>query len=535
MRVPEIEKHIQKEVGRMQRWKRLLTLGLFGLMVVMVAAGGAAAQKPLLMGMNTGAIVTLDPAACYEVEGHWMLANIYDSLVKFKAGSASEIEPCLATEWKVDGQTLKLTLREGVKFSNGDPLEAEDVVYSLKRVVALGASPSWILTQFGVGEEDISAEGNVVKIEMDAPYSPQLVMSCMTYISGVMQKKTILENEKDGDMGADYLDRASIGTGPYYLESWTRNEKIVLKANPHYWGDKPKIDSIMILDIPESSSQLLQLKRGTIDIAWNLEFDQIPEVKITKGLHTTTTPMFKMIYLGMNGVKKPVDNLKVRQAIKSAIDTAGLVQAVGGGVEELHTFIPKGMFGHYEGDPFPYNPEKAKELLAEAGYPDGVEINLVIPDFLATAGTVVKANLDAVGIKTNLQTIAYTTLLGKYREQGIEVVIARWGADYGDPDAMAKPFAHCRTTGQDAKVKQLAWRNAYANPELTDLVEEAQFVQDTEKRKEMYVEIQKEWQENGPFEILYQFSGQIGLRDTVKNFQLSPLTETRLEYVELEQ
>ncbi|HPJ26467.1 MAG TPA: ABC transporter substrate-binding protein, partial [Synergistaceae bacterium] len=234
----------------MQRWKRLLTLGLFGLMVVMVAAGGAAAQKPLLMGMNTGAIVTLDPAACYEVEGHWMLANIYDSLVKFKAGSASEIEPCLATEWKVDGQTLKLTLREGVKFSNGDPLEAEDVVYSLKRVVALGASPSWILTQFGVGEEDISAEGNVVKIEMDAPYSPQLVMSCMTYISGVMQKKTILENEKDGDMGADYLDRASIGTGPYYLESWTRNEKIVLKANPHYWGDKPKIDSIMILDIP---------------------------------------------------------------------------------------------------------------------------------------------------------------------------------------------------------------------------------------------------------------------------------------------
>ena len=517
----------------MQRWKRLLVLGLFGLMVVMVAAGGAAAQKPLLIGMNTGAIVTLDPAACYEVEGHWLLANVYDSLVKFKAGSASEIEPCLATEWNVDGKTLELTLREGVKFSNGDLMEPEDVVYSLKRVVALGASPSWILTQFGVTEDSISAEGNVLKIEMDEPYSPQLVMSCMTYISGVMQKKTILANEKDGDMGADYLDRTSIGTGPYYLESWTRNERIVLKANPHYWGDKPKIDTIMLLDIPESSSQLLQLKRGTIDIAWNLEYDQIPEVQVAKGLSTTTTPMFKMIYLGMNGVIEPLNNVKVRQAIKSAIDTAGLVQAVGGGVKELHSFIPEGMFAHYDGDPFPYNPERAKELLAEAGFPDGVDINLLIPDFLATAGTVVKANLDAVGIRTNLQTIAYTTLLGKYREQGIEVVMARWGADYGDPDAMAKPFAHCRTTGPDAKIKQLAWRNAYANPELTDLVEEAQFVQDPETRKNMYVEIQKKWQEEGPFEILYQFSGQVGLRDAVKNFHLSPLTETRLEFVEI--
>ena len=519
----------------MRRWKGLLVAGLMVLMVMTLVGGAGAAQKPLLIGMNTGTIVTLDPAACYEVEGHWLLANVYDSLVKFKAGSASEIEPCLATDWEVDGKTLKLHLREGVKFSNGELLEPEDVVYSLKRVVALGASPSWILTQFGVTEESISAEGNVIKIEMDEPYSPQLVMSCMTYISGVMQKKTIQANEKDGDMGGDYLDRTSIGTGPYYLESWTRNERIVLKANPHYWGEVPKIDTVMLLDIPESSSQLLQLKRGTIDIAWNLEYDQIPEVQETKGLSTTTTPMFKMIYLGMNGMMEPLDNVKIRQAVKSAINTAGLVQAVGGGVEQLHSFIPKGMFGHYDGDPFPYNPEKAKELLAEAGYPEGIEVNLTVPDFLATAGTVVKANLDAVGIKTNLQTIAYTTLLGKYREQGLEMVIARWGADYGDPDAMAKPFVHCRTTGDDAKIKQLAWRNAYANPELTDLVEEAQFIQDTEKRKEMYVEIQKKWQEEGPFEILYQFSGQVGLRDAVKNFHLSPLTETRLEFVELAQ
>jgi peptide/nickel transport system substrate-binding protein len=503
--------------------------------LVVALAGVAFAARPLVIGMNTGTIVTMDPAACYEVEGHWMLTNIYDSLVKFKAGTASEIEPCLATDWKVDGTTLEFTLREGAKFSDGSPVEAEDVVFSLKRVVSLAKSPSWILTQFGVKEDSITSEGNKVMVEMDEPYSPQLVMSCMTYVSGIVNKEVAMANEVDGDMGMAYLNTASAGSGPYILKDWIRNEKIILEANPHYWGEKPLLDQIVMIDIPESSSQLVQLKGGTIDLAWNLVYDQIPDVEDTEGLSTVTTPMFKQIYLGMNGSIEPLDNVKVRQAIKCAINTEGLVKAVGGGVSELHTFVPKGMFSHYPEDPFPYNPERAKELLAEAGYPDGFEIELTVPDFLATEGTVVKANLSEIGLDVNLQTIAYTSLLGKYRDQGLQMVIARWGADYGDPDAMAKPFGHCRTTGDDAKIKQLAWRNGYANPELTDMIEEAQFIQDTEKRRKLYMDIQEKWLEEGPFEMLYQFSGQVGLKDSVKGFVLSPLTETPLDKVSLEQ
>lgn len=519
----------------MQMLKKFMAYVLFALMIVVMVSSTALAARPLVVGMDTGTIVTLDPAACYEVEGHWMLNNIYDSLVKFKPGSASEIEPCLATEWKVEGTTLEFTLREDAKFSNGSPVEAEDVVYSLKRVIKLAKSPSWILTQFGVTADSIKSEGNVVMMEMDEPYSPQLVMSCMTYISGVVDSEVAEANAKDGDMGMAYFNTASAGSGPYVLKSWKRNEKVVLEANPHYWGEKPMIDSIVLIDIPESSSQLVQLKGGTIDIAWNLKYDQIPDVDDTEGLYTITTPMFKQIYMGMNGSIEPLDNVKVRQAIKCSIDTAGLVKAIGGGVSELHSFVPKGMFSHYSEDPFPYNPERAKKLLAEAGYPDGFEIDLTVPEFLATAGTVAKANLASIGVKANLQTIAYTSLLGKYRKQGLEMVIARWGADYGDPDAMAKPFAHCRTTGDEAKIKQLAWRNGYANPELTDMIEEAQFIQDTEKRKQLYIDIQKKWLEEGPFEIFYQFSGQVGLKDSVKNFMLSPLTETPLPMVHVEE
>jgi len=146
---------------------------------------------------------------------------------------------------------------------------------------------------------------------------------------------------------------------------------------------------------------------------------------------------------------------------------------------------------------------------------------------------VVKSYLEQVGIKINLEVIAYSTLLGKYRKQGLQMVIARWGADYADPDANAKPFAHCRTTGDVAKVKQLAWRNAYANPEITDMVEKAAFIQDRDEREKVYIDLQKKWQSEGVFKILYQMSRQLGISDRVGNFILNELLQTPWELITL--
>jgi peptide/nickel transport system substrate-binding protein len=523
-----------KTMKKSKKSWRILFIAICMGMVLIPFSQCIGEEKVLVMGMNTGAIVSLDPAVCYEIEGGWMLRNIYDSLVKFKAWSASEVEPCMATSWEISGKTLTFTIRKGVKFSNGDPVDAEAVAYSLKRVVTLKKTPAWVLTQFGVTEDSIKAVGNKVEVTMDKAYSPSLVLACMTFITGTVNPKVAEANAKEGDMGMAHLTEHSAGSGPYVLVSWKRNERIVLERNKHYWGRKPQIERIVMIDVPESSSQVVQLKGGDIDIAWNLEYDQIPEIEATKGLSALKSPLFKVIYLAMNPTYPPLDNVLVRRAIKSAIDYKGIVKATGGGVMELHTFIPKGMFSHYDGQAYPYDPEKAKKLLAQAGHPKGFETTLTVPDFLSTAGTVVKSNLEAVGIKTNLQVIAYATLLGKYREQGLEMVIARWGADYGDPDANAKPFAHCRTTGPEAKVKQLAWRNAYANPEFTDMVEKAALILDRDKREQVYLELQKKWQQDGPFAILYQFSGHVGLNDKVKNFHLSALTETHLEDITIE-
>jgi len=174
-----------------------------------------AEEKVLIVGMNTGAIVSLDPAVCYEIEGGWMLRNIYDSLVKFKPGSASEIEPCMATSWDISGKTLTFTIRKGVKFANGDPVDAKAVAYSLKRVVKLEKTPAWVLTQFGVTEDSIKAVGNKVQVTMDKPYSPSLVLSCMSFITGTVNPRVAEEKAKEGDMGMAYLTEHSAGRRIY--------------------------------------------------------------------------------------------------------------------------------------------------------------------------------------------------------------------------------------------------------------------------------------------------------------------------------
>ena len=145
----------------------ILTLMLTFIFVLAISSVIYAAEKVLVIGMDTSPIVSLDPAKAYEFEGSWVLDNVYDKLVRFKPGSASEIEPAIAESWEFSDKTITFTIREGAKFSNGDPVDAEAVAYSLKRVVKLAQTPSWVITQFGLTEDSIKAIGNKVQITMD--------------------------------------------------------------------------------------------------------------------------------------------------------------------------------------------------------------------------------------------------------------------------------------------------------------------------------------------------------------------------------
>jgi len=488
----------------------------------------------LVIAMDTSSIVSLDPAKAYEFEGVLVDNNLYDKLVDFKGNDYSTVYPELAESWTVseDGVTWTFNIKKGLKFPSGTPINAEAVVYSLQRVVKLEQTPSWVLTQFGIKPETIKAVGEyVVQIKLNAIYAKGMFLSCLAFpVASIVDPKVVKEHETGGDMGSAWMTDHSAGSGPFTLEKWERGTQIILRANKDYWKGKPGVDSILIKEIKESLDQRMLLEKGDIDIAWNLLADQIVAVKGVKGIEIVESPAFQLFYIGMNVGFKPFSDARVRNAVRWAIDYDGIIKEIlRGAAMKIQTIIPKGVAGYNPAMPFTQDIAKAKSLLAEAGYPNGFSVELATPATIAQIPTAdiaakIKSDLAKVGIDVKVQLITYAEILNKYRAQALEMVIARWGSDYADPDANAKPFAHCRTAGPKDTVKQLAWRNKYANNVTTDLVEKAAKELDDTKRLDYYKQITEIILNEGPFVILYQLLIQRAVRTWVKGFTVSPLT-----------
>lgn len=488
----------------------------------------------LVIAMDTSSIVSLDPAKAYEFEGVLVDNNVYDKLVDFKGNDYSKVYPELAESWTVsdDGMTWTFNIKKGLKFPSGTSINAEAVVYSLQRVVKLEQTPSWVLTQFGIKLDTVKAVGEyAVQIKLDAVYAKGMFLSCLAFpVASIVDPKVVKEHETGGDMGSAWMTDHSAGSGPFTLEKWERGTQIILRANKDYWKGKPGVDSILIKEIKESLDQRMLLEKGDIDIAWNLLADQIVAVKGVKGIEIVESPAFQLFYVGMNVGFKPFSDARVRNAVRWAIDYDGIINEIlRGAAMKIQTIIPKGVAGYNPAMPFKQDIAKAKSLLAEAGYPNGFSVELATPATIAQIPTAdiaakIKSDLAKAGIDVKVRLITYAELLDKYRAQALEMVVARWGSDYADPDANAKPFAHSRTAGPKDTVKQLAWRNKYANNVTTDLVEKAAKELDDTKRLDYYKQITEIILNEGPFVILYQLLIQRAVRTWVKGFIVSPLT-----------
>lgn len=494
------------------------------------------AVKPtLVIAMDTSSIVSLDPAQAYEFEGVLTDNNLYDKLVDFRGADCSIVYPELAESWDVspDGKIWTFHLKEGIKFPSGTPLDADAVVFSLRRVVKLELTPSWVITQFGITEDSVKKVGDYdVEITLDDVYAPGMFLSCLAFpVASVVDPKVVMEHEVDGDMGNAWLTDHSAGSGPFILEKWERGTEIVLVENEDYWKGAPHLGKIVLKEIVEPLDQRMLLEKGDVDIAWNLLADQILDVEGKPGIDILRSPGFHLFYMGMNVVlSKPLSDERVRDAIRWAIDYDAIInEIVQGAAIKVQTIIPKGVAGYNPATPYSQDFEKAKQLLADAGYPNGFTVKLTTPATIAQIPTAdiaakIKSDLAKIGINVEIELLDYAELLTKYRAQSLEMVLGRWGSDYADPDANAKPFAHCNTTGPEAAVKQLAWRNMYTNARTTELVEKAAKELDEKKRMEYYKEITDIILDEGPFVILYQLLIQRAVRTYVDGLVVSPLT-----------
>jgi len=476
-------------------------------------------KDALVIGANTEIFITNDPGVTFEVLPNAMVQNIYAKLVNVVVKDNQFITvPGLAESWEVapDGKTWTFHLRKGLVFADGDPLKADAVVYSFQRVLKLQKSPCWLFSDvLGLTEESIAAPDDyTVKIVTNGAPSNVVLTMVGNTLSGVLNPRVVKEHEVDGDMGQAWLMDHSAGAGPYNLEEWDRKIKVVLKANENYWRGAPKIKTVILQDIPEPTDQLLLLKKGDIDVAWDLTAEQANSLKGGPDVSIVTTPGQSDEYVGMNAGWGPFKDVRVRQAVKYAIDYNAIIDKVMTGFAiNNQQFLPVGYFGYVENNPYYQDIEKAKTLMAEAGYADGFDVEIVTntTERRKTEAVVVQENLAKIGIRATINLMQASQMYAKFREQGLQIIVAGWGVDYPDADALSNPFANYR-------VKQLAWRCVWYDDYAADLTEAASKEINEDRRFQMYQDLTNYWHIYGPFAMMYQPIQFWGVRNEVKNY-----------------
>lgn len=478
----------------------------------------------LIIAMNTGDAVSLDPARAYEFTSVMVVNQIYDKLVDFEPPDMVNVKPEVAESWSVanDGVTWTFKIRKGIMFHSGRELTADDVVFSLQRVLILKQTAAWVLEQFVSNPDNIKKiDDYTVQIVLDKPVAPTFFLSALTFTtSAILDKQEVLARQVGNDLGSAWLTDHSAGSGPFKLVRWIREQEIVLEANPNYWRGVPKIKQIIIKHVPEPVDQLLMLKRGDVDIAWDLTVDQLLQLKGDPTVKILSAPSLYLAYIGMNVGVEPLSKPEVREAIRYCIDYDAIVNDIlRGGAIKWQTIIPKGLFGALDKQPFAKNVTYAKELLAKAGYPNGFTVTLTIPTTSPQTDIAAKiqADLRECGITVNIEQLVASLMYEKYRKQGLQMVLAKWGSDYPDPDNNAKAFG-------DYTIKQLAWRNMWYDDYASQLAQKAAVEFDASKREQMYKELQEYILHNGPYVVLYQDLIQQAVKVWVKNFVPDPLS-----------
>lgn len=483
----------------------------------------------LVIGMEQlSAITSLDPAKGFEVYGSGIMAQVYDKLLDFPAGKFDKPEPSLAESWKVspDGLVWTFNLRKGVKFHSGNVMTAEDVVYSFQRAILLKDQPAFILTQFGLTPDSIKAlDQHTVQITLPKKYAGGLFLSCLAAIVGsVVDSKVVKQHVAktdqypNGDFGVTWLSLNSAGSGPFILRKLERGEGAVLDANPNHFRHPPKIKRVIYKDIPEAASRRLQVEKGDLDIAWNLLPDQVSQMAGNKDLRIERYPNNAIDYLGMNVTRPHLSDNRVRTAIRYAIDYDGIINKVlGGAAKQTNTFIPEGFAGYESRIIYRTDLEKARQLMKEAGVPNGFETTLDHIDATPRpeVAQVIQASLAKIGIKVQLNKMVGAQLFPKYRAQKTDIFFGGWGPDYNDPHTNAQPFA-------DHTAKQLAYRNAYENEKTAKMIQDAGVEMDDAKRIALYQAANKIIQEEGPYAFLYQQLFLHAVRNNVQDLKVGP-------------
>ena len=499
---------------------------------------------------SAGDACRLDPGDVTDGESIQRMDNIFEGLVEYKPGS-TEIQPCLAKSWEVSEDGLEITfhLRHGVKFHDGTDFNADAVVFSFARQY----DPNHPYHQYGDWsywgymfsdiKEVVKVDDYTVKIVLKHPNAS--IMTSLAMFTVCIVSPTNAEKYKEDAF------KHPCGTGPFKFVEWVKDDHITLVANDNYWRKRPYLDKLIFRVIPDLSARVMALITNEVQ---GIEYPNPADfvmIKADPDLQLLIQPGMNIGYMAMNcgygykdknengvrdpnepwvkvpGYCEPLTKKEVRQAINYAIDKKAIVEGLYMGTAVVaKNGMPPFMLGYNdEIKDYPYDPEKAKELLAKAGYPNGFKVTLYVMPVSRPymfdppkIGEAIKAYLAAVGIDVTLFQEDWSTYLQDTEAGKHNMCLLGWTGDNGDPDNFMNVLygANASSIGTAGNV------SFYNNEEVQDLLTKALRTYDVEKRAQYYKKAQEIIHEDAPWVYLAHANQNLVFRSNVHGYVLHP-------------
>jgi peptide/nickel transport system substrate-binding protein len=480
-------------------------------------------EETLIFAADLSDQLTLDPAVAYEFGGIQVVGNIYETLVSFEPGQAG-VKPLLAESWDIqdsgDMWTITFQLNPNATFASGNPVTANDVVYSWGRAIDLNKSPAFLFIDIAkLTKENMTApDAQTLEVKLPKDASPQVFLSIISFSIAAVVEQAVLEANVGDDMGSTWLNDNSAGSGPYILDTWERSVSVTLNANPNYWGTAAALRRVVMQNVPELANLQAMIETGDADIVQDLGPEQKAALEGNPDINLVVGQSSLLVYIGMNATEPPLDNVDVREAIRYAINYDDIITLLGGNATLVQEIIPIGFLGHTGNNPFTQDLDMARELLAQAGVAEGTEIEFIVPTGTAPGGiewstlaAKIQSDVAQVGLNLNIQQLQQSELLNIYRAQEGQLIFINWGPDFPDPDGNATPFANY-------EAESLAWRNEWNDPQAIEMTKAAAVEQDEATRVELYRELTEYVLHNGPYVLFYQPTRTFGVRTNITGF-----------------
>lgn len=496
-------------------------------------------DKTFIVARGTDAI-GLDPANVTDGESLYVTDQIFDSLLQY-APDSTEVQPALATNWdnSKDGLTWTFTLRPKVAFHDGTPFNAEAVKYNFDR---------WRLPKHPQHQGEFEFyrsmfggfPGIIKDVQVVDDYTVRFILAKpqATFISNLAMSAFGLSSPTAIKKYGSAYAKHPVGTGPFVLTEWEKNQYIKVKRNPQYWGNISILKDVTFKVIKDNNLKVKMLQAGEIDAALDINPDDFRTVQQNRNLQVLFRPSMNVAYLAINNDKFPFDNPKVRQAISHAINKAGLIRNFYGSLAKVaKNPMPPSLWGYNDDiQDYPYDPAKAKALLAEAGLPEGFSTKLwtmpiarpYMPQPMPIA-LAIQQDLARIGIKAEVETFPWQEYIQKGEAGTHELYLSGWTGDNGDPDNFLFVLLDKSNTARGS-ASNLAF---YKNDRVHDLLLTAREESDQKVRADLYYEAQALINQDAPLVPLVHTTPPVATKKQIRGWVLHPTGSEKFNSIEI--